>query len=171
MILETALVIVLLIILVAYANVPLFTEPSTSEGFDTYHNHDFGAYDVYNNPANNNFGPLGVNTAIGTNTPRTVDDAALQARYEWSEKDPIGDTVYDKYYDSVVKEKNWGDDYEYGYRDLRGGSGLDNVYDTKFSTLGFDNQLSNYNPQDMFDPNPVQFMFNGQRITLSQKQY
>jgi hypothetical protein len=145
-----AICIVIIILLIA-----LFWYNQNTEHFDTYYNHDFGAYNVYKNEEKK---------------PLSVDNASLEAKYQWGDRDVAGYTVYDKMYDAAVKEKNWTSDRDYGYRDVDTVD-LDNVYDTKFSVLNNENELSNYNALDMYDPYVVQNVINGQKVSLAQKQY
>ena len=142
-----------LALLVLIILILIFLRLKTPEHFDTYYNHDYGAYDVYKNE------DLPV---------KTVNDAALKAKYQWSERDKMGDTVYEKMYDAAIMQKN-NTDYEYAYRDTD--LGLDNVYDSKFTVLNNENEYSNYNVKDMYDPNIVQTFMNNEAITLIQKQY
>lgn len=152
------LLIAIILILLIYV---IFIYPTivTSENFDTYRNHDFGAYEVYKEEGDH----------------LTVPQAALKAKYDWAERDVAGYTVYDRMYDDVTRQKIWaseankGDD-EYGYRDVDL-TDLNGVYDTKFSILDGENQLSTYHLGDMYDPNIVFTEVNGQKIYLAQKQY
>src|SRR6185437_4903312 len=112
------------------------------ENFDTYRNHDFGAYYVYKN---SNVKPI------------TVDQAALQAKYNWSVRDVLGNTVYDQMYDGVVQAKNWSiDRHDYDTQNL------DNIYDSKFSIFNGESQLAEYKISDMLDKDSVRVIFNGQ---------
>jgi hypothetical protein len=97
------------------------------EHFDTYYNHDIGAYDVY------------ISDPKGSFTPHSLQDANSYANYTWEERDPAGMTVYDKYYERLTNEKNQGD-YEYAYRDLNS-TGEENVYDSKFSLNDDENRF------------------------------
>ena|SRR5271170_5341232 len=142
--------IVSLIILMIYFN----NQSNNEEQFDTYRNHDYGAYDEYKSKDNNCL---------------TVDEAALKSKYIWSERDKAGYTVYDQYYNADTLQKSLTSDYEYGYRDVNPDD--DNVYDSKFSTLNNENELSRYKYQDMVDPNIIGTSFNGQNIYLAQKQH
>ena len=145
------LIIVIFLVLLLWSR---HQNATVTEKFDTYYNHDYGAYNVYKNEKL----PI-----------KTVEDASLKAKYQWSERDPLGYTLYDKMFDAVVEEKNATTDSDYGYRDTE--SGLDNVYDTKFSTLDGRNELNNYKISDMHDPNIIQNIINGQKISLAQAQY
>lgn len=124
---------------------------NNQENFDTYRNHDFGAYYVYKNS----------NAKINGSPIKTVDQAALKAKYDWSQRDRLGNNVYDKMYDNSIQQKTW----DYGYKNI----GMD-AHDTKFSTLG-ENQMATYKISDMLDPNSVYIKIRDQTITLAQKQY
>ncbi len=143
---EFAVLIILIIIIIAiYLN-------QNSEYFDTYRNHDIGAYEVYQ-----------------TSDPEdkiTINQAALKAKYDWSDRDPLGQTVYDIMYDNTIANTAWNGDSEYAYRDIAEG-----VYSSKFSLLDGSNYFATYKEKDMYDSNPVQAVFGGETITLSQKQY
>lgn len=158
---------ILILILIVYFIVN--HDKISAEHFDTYRNHDFGAYYVYNDPNIDLLGNKKFNSCTNKQDDN-VNKAALIAKYDWSEKDPLGYNVYDYMYNNVVKQKIWGVDGEYGYRDVDT-SDLDNVYDNKFSLLNNSNQMAEYNLSDMYDPNYVTTEFNGQTIYLSQKQY
>lgn len=132
---------ILIVIFIIY----IFILYKKNENFDVYRNYDFGAQEVYNQP---------------------LPKSELRARYTWSEKDILGNNVYDKMFENIVRKKIYGLDNEYAYRDIN-----TNVYDTKFSILDGNNQISQYKIDDMYDPNITQVEFNGQPITLSQKQY
>ena len=129
-----------------------------TENFDTYMNHDVGAYLVYKNEYG--YSPYEVNG---------FKDASLIAKYMWAYKDVLGENVYDRMYEGVTREKNMISDPDYAYRE--DSYDLDNVYDTKFSIMNNDNELSRYSLTDMYDPNSIQTVVNDQLITLSQKQY
>lgn len=145
---------IVIVVLLIYATM-------RTEHFDTYRNHDFGAYEVYKSPTGSSFGNP-------PETIRTVDQAAQLARYTWSQKDPAGYDVYDRMYDAVVRGTLNNGDPGYSYRDIS--PGTDGVYDSKFSLMD-GNYFSGYNKFDMFDPMLVQTNFNGQQIVLSQKQF
>jgi len=145
------IIVIILVLIIIY---------NQQEHFDVYRNHDFGALDVYKNS----------NIQLNSKPISNYYDANLLAKYDWSTKDVLGYTVYDRMYDNLTHKKIWGDDYEYGYRDINT-TDLNNVYDSKFSLLNESNQMANYKITDMADPNLVQAKFNGEVITLAQKQY
>jgi hypothetical protein len=123
--------VVLLLLLVWY-----WSKAQSSEHFDTYHNHDIGAAEVYH-----------------TNDVRAAQE---YANYAWSERDPSGLTVYDKYYMGYLLGMN-SDDAEYAYRDLQA-TGEENVYDSKFSIRDAENRFfmcGNRCLQDMGDSCPA----------------
>jgi hypothetical protein len=141
---------------------------STTERFDTYYNHDFGADEVYAKD-----GMPGLDGA----KPKSIPEASQYARYAWNERDPDGRTVYDKYYEGY----NYGiggandNDVEYAYREV-GSLGEDNVYDAKFSNLNLktqDNLLSGYHYKDMLDWQPATaYDFHSDELSaISQKNY
>lgn len=151
-------ILILLILLVIYYYIS-----SESENFDTYMNHDIGAYLVYKNE----YGY--VPKIFGSKKINGLKDASLVAKYVWAKKDPLGENVYDRMYEGVVREQNMVSDDDYAYRDSD--INLDNVYDTKFSILDNENELSRYRVSDMKDNDSINMYVNGQLITLSQKQY
>lgn len=151
-------ILIAIVIILIYA----YCIHSQSEHFDTYRNHDFGAYNVYKK--------------TGVKLPEIpgksqIDQAQLLARYTWSERDPLGYDVYDRMYDAVVRETLNNGDPSYGRRDTNPALENPGVYDTKFSLMDGTNYDSDYNKLDMWDPNLVQTNFHGQQIVLSQKQY
>ena len=152
------------------------TSKNTQESFDTYRNHDIGAFTVYHqdnekNEKNDSNRPSGNKSGcLNYQCPDLSFDPILKAKYNWQNRDKAGYTVYDKMYNNEAQEKIWGNDNEYSYREFDTWN-LDNVYDLKFTVLDNDNLLSTYNKHDMDDPKKVQIMYNGQIITLAQKQY
>lgn len=141
----------------------IYLYKSGTEKFDTYRNHDEGAYNVYNSdfiiPKGNKLETFG---------KKNVEDAALLSKYTWNVRDPEGNNVYDRYYEALTNEKN-NSDPDYSYRDTD--NDLNSVYDTKFSTLTNNNELATYPINCMQDQNHVQTVFNGEVITLVQEQY
>lgn len=126
------------------------------EHFDTYHNHDIGSYTVYKSEGQN---------------PQSVDQAAVQAKYTWSERDPSGMTVYDKMYENWATHQNYNpEDYSYGLRSVRDREGKDSYLDTKFEILDGENTDALYSYKDTYSKQPAT-VFNGQIISLSQKNY
>jgi hypothetical protein len=145
----------------------LFT--TKTEGFDTYYNHDIGAYDVYNE-----------NTSPKWQTgfkPSNIEQANRYANYTWSERDPRGMTVYDQYYENYTLDMGGANDNdrEYAYRDI-GAAGEDNVYDEKFSNRDGYNLFFTYSPRyiaDMVDKHPATaYDFHSDELAvIAQKNY
>lgn len=130
-----------------------------SENFDVYNNHTFGAEDVYNeellkDPKNTGGGKI------------DFKSAKLLSKYTWSDKDPLGMNVYDKYYEAVVNEKNYGDETPRK-------TGYTAPYDTKFEIQPFNPpaNIGSYNLRDMYDHDPVYMTFMGEPIVLAQANY
>lgn len=132
MALATVIAIVAVILL-------LYFMLSNRESFDTYHNHDFGAYEVYKREQPD---------VIPRDEPgyKQVEAAARYALYTRREKDPKGLTVYDKYYEQLIKDKY--------------NSGFANDLYPSASVL-----------TSMMDNDPITTVVNGEVITLSQKNY
>jgi hypothetical protein len=148
-----ALIIILLIFIVRY---------NFTEHFDTYYNHDYGAQTVYERET-------------GCTLP--MKDTSLLAKYDWAEHDPLGLTVYDKYYEIYNFEEGAAQnaDHEYAYRDIHS-LGEDNVYDTKFMNTQLnprEDRISTFNWRDTCDRNPAKvYDWHSQEVdALSQKNY
>jgi hypothetical protein len=104
------------------------------EDFDTYYLHDEGANRIYASEGN----------------PMSMNQSSLYAKYAWSEKDPQGLTVYDKYYEESPTNSA---DPEYSYRDID-----TNVYDSKFTIGSVENSYFTYGPESikyMSDTSPA----------------
>lgn len=151
-IIAICLVIFLIIIIFNY---------NKQEHFDIYRNHDFGAYDVYKNS----------NIKLDNKPIKSVDQAVILAKYNWNNRDALGNTVYDKMYDNIIQQKVWNiNDDEYGYKNIDK-KDLDDIYDSKFSVLDKNNEMAHYKMSDMVDKDSIEIQINGQTITLAQKQY
>jgi hypothetical protein len=83
---------------------------SSTEGFDTYFNHDIGAHDIYSLD----------------NPKLTVGESKLQAEYRWNDRDGEGENVYDKFYEGEVLQRNAG------YEPTFGGMNSGYDYETQF---------------------------------------
>jgi hypothetical protein len=147
-------VIIVLVILVIF----VIRQTAKSENFDVYNNHTFGAEDVYN-------------TELAKAKEPKIDfaGAKLVSRYTWADKDPLGRNVYDKYYEAVTKEKNYGDETPRKTGAI-GGAG---PYDSKFDLQPFNPpaNIGSYNLRDMYDNDPVYITFMGEPITLAQANF
>ena len=143
-------IVIILVVLTARSNIP------QNEQFDVYNNHTFGAENVYNA------------SLESAKSPKRVDfpDAKRIARYSWSEKDAMGRNVYDRYYEVVNQEKNNGDETPRK-------TGYVGPYDTKFEIQEFNppSNVGSYNLKDMYDNDPVYFVFNGEVIDLPQANF
>lgn len=143
----TAVIIVLIVVLLMYSD-------TQTENFDVYNNHTFGAEDVYNEELSKDNGKI------------DFTGAKLLSKYTWSDKDPLGMNVYDKYYEATVNEKNYGDETPRK-------TGYVGPYDTKFETQPFNPpaNIGSYNLRDMYDHDPVYMTFMGEPIVLAQANY
>ena len=141
-----------------------------AESFDVYGNHAEGADYVYE---------LSGIPATGEIVNMPVSDAELLARYTWSERDPMGLTVYDHMYEDYTNVFKYADERpftapdNYAYRDVDRSDGNAGVYDSKFS-VSEGSRKSGYDAFDiagMVDTDPLYMQFHGQNIVMSQKNY
>jgi hypothetical protein len=147
------LVILLILMLMGYYLTWNCDSAETKEGFDTYRNHDYWAADHYNKK--------------GCYNVDCLDEAETTAKYKWKEQDPSGRNIYDKYYETVSRNRLNSGDPEYVEREFE----TDNsVYDTKFSTIS-GNDYAVYNIASMADKHPVTTVAVGNVLHLSQKNY
>jgi hypothetical protein len=164
------ILVIFVFILILYSSfVNYANDTQKLEGFDTYRNHDIGAYDVYRENDSDVW-----QTGF---KPSNIEQANRYANYTWSEKDPVGMTVYDKYYEDYTFEIGGANerDQEYSYRDI-GSTGEDNVYDAKFSISDGGSLIFAYGPQqvkDMIDYDPAKaYDFHENEMSIiSQKNY
>lgn len=154
--------IVFLLILFIVQQLWISPEALSTEHFDTYYNHDLGAQEIFERT---------------TCEPWTTRDARLVSKYNWSERDKAGLTVFDKYYElynfEVGAAKNA--DHEYAYRDI-GSLGEENVYDTRFVNTQLDpreDRISTFDWRDTCDRNPAKvYDWHSQEVdALAQKNY
>jgi hypothetical protein len=85
-----------------------------------------------------------------------VPTASLVSRYTWAEKDVDGNNVWDLMYEKFIVDEVYGDNAK---------------QNLKFVLTDKKSQIAPYSLNDMMDPNPVSFSFNGEVITLPQQQY
>lgn len=156
----TEIIIILIIILILYL-IFIHNKYTTvkTENYDVYRNHDMGSYDVYKSGFLNQYKEIKDAVKDG------VKETALIAKYDWNQKDVLGNTVYDRYYEAFLREKESEE-----FTERAADYDLDNIYDTKFSLLDNETELSTYSKNEMVDT-PVETTFNGEKIYLSQKQY
>jgi len=110
------------------------------------------------------FGSHQVDDFLNYKTGRTKDNIDLIRKYSWSEKNNLGENIYDKFYQDVTHNRIYGSDHEYAYREI-GTFATDGVYDTKFSTLS-DNELSNFTiPEQKIG---TSITYHGNKVNLSQ---
>jgi len=142
------IVVIVILLLVLYT---VGISKSKAENFDTYYNHDIGAFDVYNQNKSDSW-------QAGFK-PSNLEQANRYANYTWSERDPAGMTVYDKYYEDYTFEIGGANDQdkEYVEREINT-KDEDNVYDSKFSIRDGGSLYYTYGPQqirDMTDTSPA----------------
>jgi hypothetical protein len=164
--LDFALVAIILIVLVW-----VLSRGNSSEHFDVYENHERGAQKVYET--------TGV-PFTGKVEDLTLKEAGRLARYTWSEADPLGLNVYDRYYERFVGKNKYANQYpdtasdDIPYRDIGDDIGVNDVYDVKFHVYsgqpGIDG-YSSYSITGMADPDPLYMEFNGDTIVLNQKNF
>ena len=107
-----------------------------AEHFDTYHNHDMGSHQVYEQHPEL--------FAQGSINGSTVEEARLKSTYEWSKRDSRGMNVYDVMYEGEAQERNRDHQRDQeAYKPT-----FDEPYDMKFSTV---EGSTGYNLDDMKD--------------------
>ena len=147
-------VIVILLILIIYQLQNGKRKNSNVESFDTYFNHDMGVWDL--NPK----------------LFMSPSDAGLWAKYNWSERESNGLTVYDRVYDMNVSQQAYiPEDEGYGERMLDHPGSKDAYFDMRAMNLNPEyNTLAVYSTKDMKSQDPA-IVYNGIPVTLSQKNY
>lgn len=159
-----AVIVLLILLLVGRFGPKGFPGSSRNiaEHFDTYWNHSMGAQSQY---------------AISDNpdqieTSKDLKDTEVLAKYTWNEKDTDGLGVYDKFYEERVHDINYASEQDptYADRDVLSNTGY---IDSKFVIFSpvYGSNMSRYTIKGMGDPDPVYTVFNGQHITLSQKNF
>lgn len=151
----TLSVVILLVLVLVFLKMP---KTSKKEHYDTYWNHGLGAqkqYEISPNP-------------VKRDASKDLKSAELEARYTWSERDKDGTQLYDKYYNQFIVDTNYNTDENYATRDTS--NPLDGYLDMKFENLDH-GPLDTYSPDSMRDMDPYRTLFNGQPITLSQKNF
>lgn len=155
-----ALVVILMLLIFAlFAPKDCWPLKSNKEHFDTYMNHDIGAYEIYERDG------------YAGKKPKNVSEAGLWSKYSWRDKDRLGANVFDKMYEEWAQKQNYApEDSEYAQRSVDSAGEKDAYLDMKFGNAGGDNLLAIYSYQDMQSLQPGT-VFNGQVITLAQKNY